>query len=149
MPSEELVYLSLTVVGVQGNTAVNLAFLLLLYQENQFLPADAIILHLACVNMPVAGVRCLLETLASFRMAIIFRYFRCKAVIFVYRTSRSLSVWLTFGLSAYQRLSVALSGSHWASIRTLAAHYLGFVFLFLWLLNTCTSSAETLFSFAT
>lgn len=142
-----MLYLSLTVVGVPGNAAVILAFLLLLYQENHLLPADAIILHLACTNLLVVGVRCLLETLASFHLANVFGDVSCKAVIFVYRTSRSLSIWLTFILSAYQCLCIAPPGSRWASIRTLVAHYLGFVFLFLWLLNTCMSSAAILFSF--
>ncbi|XP_070759350.1 olfactory receptor class A related 2 [Enoplosus armatus] len=153
MPSEEFVrgmlYLSLTVVGVPGNSAVILAFLLLLYQENRLLPADAIVLHLACVNLLVVAVRCLLETLASFHLASIFGDLGCKAVIFIYRTSRSLSIWLTFVLSAYQCLSIAPPGSRWASARTFVALYLGFVFLFLWLLNTCMSSAAILFSFGT
>ncbi|XP_078103634.1 olfactory receptor class A related 2 [Sander vitreus] len=153
MPSEEFVrgmlYLFLTVVGVPGNASIILAFLLLLYQENRLHPADVIVLHLACVNLLVVGVRCLLETLASFRLANIFGDVGCKAVIFVYRTSRSLSIWLTFVLSAYQCLSVASPGSRWASIRTLVAQYLGFLFLFLWLSNTCMSSAAILFSFST
>ncbi|XP_051269654.1 olfactory receptor class A-like protein 1 [Dicentrarchus labrax] len=144
-----MLYVSLTVVGVPGNAAVILAFLLLLYQENRLLPADAIVLHLACANLMVVGVRCLLETLASFRLANIFGDLGCKAVIFVYRTSRSLSIWLTFVLSAYQCLSIAPPGSRWASARTVVAQYLGFVFLFLWILNTCMSSAAILFSFGT
>ncbi|KAK5872055.1 hypothetical protein PBY51_012788 [Eleginops maclovinus] len=153
MPSEELVrgvlYLSLTVVGVPGNASVILAFLLLLYQENRLLPADAIVLHLACVNLLVVGVRCLLETLASFSLTSIFGDLGCKSVIFVYRTSRSLSIWITFLLSTYQCLSITPPGSRWASIRTLLARYLGFIFLFLWVLNICMSSASILFSFGT
>lgn len=141
-----MLYLSLTVVGVPGNAAVILAFLLLLYQESRLLPADAIVLHLACANLLVVGVRCLLEFLASFHLAIIFGDLGCKAVIFVYRTSRSLSIWLTFILSAYQCLSIATPGSRWASLRTVVGHYLVFVFLFLWLLNTCMSSAAILYS---
>ncbi|KAM7006751.1 olfactory receptor class A related 2 [Tautogolabrus adspersus] len=152
MPSEVFVrgmlYLSLTVVGVPGNFAVILAFLLLFYQENRLLPADAIVLHLACVNLIVVGVRCLLETLASFNLASIFGDVGCKAVIFVYRTSRSLSIWLTFVLSAYQCLSIAPPGSRWASIRAVVAHHLVFVFLILWVVNTCMSSAAVLFSFS-
>ncbi|XP_068567861.1 olfactory receptor class A related 2 [Cebidichthys violaceus] len=153
MPSEVFVrgmlYLSLTVVGVPGNATVILVFLLLLYQKNHLLPSDVIVLHLACVNLLVVVVRCLLETLASLHLPSIFGDVGCKAVIFVYRTSRSLSIWLTFVLSAYQCLSVAPPGSRWASFRTVLAQYLGFVFIFLWLLNTCMSSAGILFSFGT
>lgn len=140
-------YLFLTVVGVPGNAAIILAFLLLLYQENHLLPADIIVLHLASVNLLVVGVRSLLETLASFRLAHIFSDVGCKAVIFVYRMSRSLSIWLTFVLSAYQCLSIAPPGSRWASFRTVVTHYLGVVFFCLWLINTCMSSAAVLFSF--
>lgn len=142
-----MLYLFLTVVGVPGNVAIILAFLLVLYQENRLLPADVIILHLASVNLLVIGVRSLLETLASFRQADIFSDVGCKAVIFVYRMSRSLSIWLTFVLSAYQCLSFATPGSRWATIRTVVAHYLSVVFLCLWLVNTCMTSAAVLFSF--
>uniref|UniRef100_A0AAQ4Q9F4 Vomeronasal type-1 receptor n=1 Tax=Gasterosteus aculeatus aculeatus TaxID=481459 RepID=A0AAQ4Q9F4_GASAC len=144
-----MLYLSLTVLGVPGNATVILAFLLLLYQERRLLPSDAIVLHLAFVNLLVVAARCLPETLASFRLSGIFGDVGCKAVIFVYRTSRSLSIWLTFVLSAYQCLSIAPPGSRWAHLRVLLAQYLGLVFLILWLLNTCMSSAGILFSFGT
>ncbi|XP_034023539.1 olfactory receptor class A-like protein 1 [Thalassophryne amazonica] len=153
MPSEEFVrgmlYVSLTVVGIPGNSAVVLAFLLLLHQESRLLPADAIVLHLACANLLVVVVRCLLETIASFHLAVIYTDVSCKAVIFIYRTSRALSIWLTCVLSVYQCLSIAPPGSCWASIRSFMASYLGLVFFFLWLLNTCMSSAAILFSSST
>ncbi|XP_041745205.1 olfactory receptor class A-like protein 1 [Coregonus clupeaformis] len=150
MESEEVVrgmlYLFLTVVGVPGNTAVIVAFLLALYQEHQLLPADAIVLHLACANLLVVGVRCLLETLATFRLANVFGDTGCQGVIFVYRTSRSLSIWLTFVLSAYQCLSIAPPGSSWASVRVLVARYLAVIFLTLWVINTSMSSSAIAFS---
>ncbi|XP_019711694.1 olfactory receptor class A related 2 [Hippocampus comes] len=151
MVSEELVrgmlYLSLSVVGVPGNLVVILGFLVALYQDKRLLAADTIVLHLAFVNLMVVAVRCLPETLASFRLTAVFDDAGCKGIIFIYRTSRSLSIWLTFVLSAYQSLSVALPGSRWAAVRTWLAHHLGLVFLVLWLLNTCMSSAAILFSF--
>lgn len=141
-----MLYLFLTVVGVPGNAAIILAFLLLLYQENHLLPADIIVLHLASVNLLVIVVRSLPETLVFFRLADVFSDVGCKAVIFVYRTSRALSIWLTFVLSAYQCLSVAPPGSRWATCRTAVAHYLSIVFLCLWLINMCMTSAAVLFS---
>uniref|UniRef100_A0A8C5CLR6 Vomeronasal type-1 receptor n=1 Tax=Gadus morhua TaxID=8049 RepID=A0A8C5CLR6_GADMO len=141
-----MLYLTLTVVGVPGNLAVIWAFLLALHQERRLLPADTILLHLASVNLLVVGVRCLLETLASFRLASVFGDTGCKSVIFVYRTARSLSIWLTFVLSAYQCLSIAPPGSRWAAARALAARYMAAIFLALWLGNTCMSSAAVLFS---
>ncbi|CAL9704644.1 unnamed protein product [Knipowitschia caucasica] len=151
MPSELFVrgmlYVFLSVLGVPGNFAVITAFLLLLYKENRLLPADSIVLHLACANLLVVGVRCLLETLESFYLTELFSDVGCKAVIFVYRTSRSLSIWLTFSLSLFQCLSIGPPGSQWASLRAVFAKYLGLVFFCLWLINTCMSSAGILFSF--
>lgn len=104
MPSEQFIqamlYLALMVVGISGNTAVILAFLLLIYKENVLLTADAIVLHLACANLLLVAVRCLLETLASFELTNIFRDAGCKSVTFI--QTLELSVWLTFLLSVYQ-----------------------------------------------
>ncbi|XP_064161913.1 olfactory receptor class A-like protein 1 [Anguilla rostrata] len=146
MLTRGLLYLFLTVVGVPGNCTVIWAFLHMAYSEHKLLPADAIVLHLACANLLVVGVRCLLEILATFELANVFSDTGCKAVIFVYRTSRSLSIWLTFVLSAFQCLSIAPPGSGWAGVRALVARHLGGIFLFLWVLNTSMSSASIAFS---
>uniref|UniRef100_A0A3B3U1X5 Vomeronasal type-1 receptor n=2 Tax=Poecilia latipinna TaxID=48699 RepID=A0A3B3U1X5_9TELE len=141
-----MLFLSLTVVGVPGNMAVIVAFLLLVLQESWLLAADAIVLHLSCTNLLVVLVRCLMETLASFHLANVFGDVGCKGVIFIYRTSRALSIWLTFLLSAYQCLSIAPPGSKWGSVRILVAQNLPIVFLFLWVLHTSTSAGAILFS---
>ena len=141
-----LLYLSLTAVGLPGNVAVIAAFLLAYHQERRLLPADAIVLHLACANLLVVGVRCLLEVLASFGLANVFSDTGCKAVIYVYRTSRSLSIWLTFVLSAYQCLSIAPPGSRWASARDLLARHLALTFVTVWVINTVMSSPSVMFA---
>ncbi|XP_067100075.1 olfactory receptor class A related 2 [Osmerus mordax] len=141
-----LLYLSLTAIGLPGNVAVIAAFLLAYHQERRLLPADAIVLHLACANLLVVGVRCLLEVLASFSLANVFSDTGCKAVIYVYRTSRSLSIWLTFILSAYQCLSIAPPGSRWASARDLFARHLALAFVTVWVINTVMSSPAVMFS---
>uniref|UniRef100_A0AAY4E7U3 Vomeronasal type-1 receptor n=1 Tax=Denticeps clupeoides TaxID=299321 RepID=A0AAY4E7U3_9TELE len=142
-------YLSLTVCGVPGNCAVIAAFLLVAYHEQRLLPADAIVLHLASVNLIVVGIRCLLEALATFQLANVFSDVGCKVVIFVYRTVRSLSIWLTFVLSAYQCLSIAPPGSLWATARDLFAQFLGGTFLVLWVINASMSLAPILYAMGT
>ncbi|KAL4597551.1 vomeronasal type-1 receptor 4-like [Arapaima gigas] len=150
MQSDELVrgllYLFLVVLGIPGNALVIWAFLQTLYSEHQLLPADAIVLHLVSVNLLVVAVRCLFEALATFRLVNVFTDAGCKSVITVYRTARSLSIWLTFVLSAYQCLSIAPPGSHWAEARSAAARYLGVIFFTLWLANTLISSPSAIFS---
>ncbi|XP_018580897.1 olfactory receptor class A related 2 [Scleropages formosus] len=150
MQSDELVrgllYLFLAVVGIPGNCLVIWAFLQAMHTEHQVLPADAIVLHLVSVNLLVVGVRCLLEALATFRLANIFSDAGCKGIIMVYRMARSLSIWLTFVLSTYQCLSIAPPGSRWAEARVAAARHLGAIFLVLWLVNAVISTPSALFS---
>ncbi|KAL1251802.1 hypothetical protein QQF64_019598 [Cirrhinus molitorella] len=141
-----LLFLSLAAAGVPGNGAVICAFLSVAYHEGRLSPADAIVLHLASANLMVVGIRCLLEVLATFEVYNVFNDTGCKAVIFVYRTTRSLSIWLTFVLSAYQCLSVAPPGSRWASVRATLGQYLVAVFVALWLINTSMSAAPLLFA---
>ncbi|XP_062842203.1 olfactory receptor class A-like protein 1 [Trichomycterus rosablanca] len=141
-----LLYLSLAVAGIPGNTAVIYAFLSALHHERRLLPADAIVLHLALANLLVVAVRCVLEVLATFRIANVFNDAGCKGVIFVYRTSRSLSIWLTFVLSAYQCLSITPPGSRWAAARETFGRLLWAIFLAVWIINISVSSPSIVFS---
>ncbi|KAM9444258.1 olfactory receptor class A related 2 [Clarias gariepinus] len=141
-----LLYLSLSVVGIPGNVAVIYAYLMALHHEKCLLTADAIVLHLALANLLVVGVRCVLETFATFHIANVFDDTGCKGVIFVYRTARSLSIWLTFVLSTYQCLSIAPPGSRWATARELFTRFLWLIFLVVWIINISVSSPSIVFA---
>ncbi|MBN3297417.1 VN1R1 protein, partial [Amia calva] len=106
-----VLYLTLTLLGVPGNLLVMWAFCHLALCDRKLLPADAIVLHLASVNFLVVAVRCFLEMLAAFSIANVFNDTGCKSVIFIYRTSRALSIWLTCVLSGFQCVSIAPPGS--------------------------------------
>lgn len=141
-----LLYLSLAVAGIPGNIAVTYAFLMALHQERRLLTADAIVLHLALANLLVVAGRCVLEVFATFEIVNVFDDTGCKSVIFVYRTARSLSIWLTFVLSAYQSLSISPPGSHWATARDLFSRFLWLIFLFVWIVNISISSPSVVFA---
>lgn len=141
-----LLYLSLAVAGIPGNMAVIYAFLMALHQERRLLTADAIVLHLALANLLVVAVRCVLEVFATFQILNVFDDAGCKGVIFVYRTARSLSIWLTFVLSAYQSLSIAPPGSRLAAARDLFGRFLWLIFLFVWIINVSVSSPSIVFA---
>ncbi|XP_006628550.1 olfactory receptor class A-like protein 1 [Lepisosteus oculatus] len=141
-----MLYLFLVVVGVPGNLAVIWAFCHIMRSERKLMPADAIVLHLAAVNLLVAAVRCSFEALAAFGVLYVFNNTGCKTIIFIYRTSRSLSIWLTFVLSTFQCISIVPPGSRGYSIKSHAPRYLGGVFVFLWILNSWLSSAALAFA---
>lgn len=144
--SRGLLYLSLAVAGIPGNIAVIFAFLRALHQERRLLTADTIVLHLALANLLVVAVRCVLEVFATFQIVNVFDDNGCKGVIFVYRTARSLSIWLTFVLSTYQSLSIAPPGSWWATARKLFSQFLWLIFLFVWIINISISSPSIIFA---
>lgn len=141
-----LLYLSLATVGIPGNIAVIYAFLMALHHELRLLTADAIVLHLALANLLVVAIRCVLEVFATFQIVNVFDDTGCKSVIFVYRTARSLSIWLTFVLSAYQSLSIAPPGSRWAAARDHFAQFLWLIFLIVWIINIFMSSPSIMFA---
>ncbi|XP_072522631.1 olfactory receptor class A related 2 [Salminus brasiliensis] len=143
-----LLYLFLPMFGIPGNCTVIWAFLRALHQEGSLLPADAIVLHLACANLLVVGVRCVFETLANFQVFNVFNDTGCKSIYFMYRTSRGLSIWLTFTLSTYQCLSIAPPGSVWVTIRSLFGRYLWVIFLVLWVINVSVSGPTAAFAVA-
>ncbi|TTV91458.1 Vomeronasal type-1 receptor 2 [Bagarius yarrelli] len=142
-----LLYLFLAITGVPGNITVIYAFLMVLHHERRLLTADGIVLHLALANLLVVGVRCILEVFATFEIVNVFDDTGCKAVIFVYRTARSLSIWLTFVLSAFQSLCIAPPGSLWATARDLFSRLLWLIFLIVWIINISISSPSAVFAF--
>ncbi|GAA6108522.1 olfactory receptor class A-like protein 1 [Tachysurus ichikawai] len=141
-----VLYLSLAVAGIPGNIAVIYGFLMALLQDRRLLTADSIVLHLALANLLVVAVRCVLEVFATLEIVNVFDDTGCKAVIFVYRTARSLSIWLTFVLSAYQSLSIAPPGSRWATVRDLFSQFLWLIFLVVWMINISISSPSIIFA---
>ncbi|XP_041052041.1 olfactory receptor class A-like protein 1 [Carcharodon carcharias] len=139
-------YLLLTVIGIPGNLTIITSFIHIAYYDFKLLPADTIVSNLASVNLRVVLARCIPETTAAFGLKQLFDDHGCKIVIFIYRTTRSLSIWLTFLLSSFQCITLAPVTSTWSTVKRQAANYLGAVLVFLWLLNMSLSTPAILFS---
>ncbi|XP_067863868.1 olfactory receptor class A related 2 [Heptranchias perlo] len=139
-------YLLLTVIGIPGNLTIIASFTHIAYCDHKLLPADTIVSNLAIVNLLVVLVRCIPETTAAFGLKQLFDDYGCKIIIFIYRTTRSLSIWLTFLLSGFQCISLAPITSNWSTVKSQAAKYLGAVLVILWLLNMSLSTPAVLFS---
>ncbi|XP_048408866.1 olfactory receptor class A-like protein 1 [Stegostoma tigrinum] len=139
-------YLLLTVIGIPGNVTIIASFIHVAYYDHKLLAADTIVSNLATVNLLVALVRCIPETTAAFGLKQLFDDNGCKIVIFIYRTTRSLSIWLTCLLSAFQCISLTPVTSTWSTVKRHVQKYLGPVLVFLWLLNMSLSTPAILFS---
>ncbi|XP_062888912.1 olfactory receptor class A-like protein 1 [Mobula hypostoma] len=139
-------YLLLTVIGIPGNLAIIVSFIHIAYFEHKLLPADTIVYNLATVNLLVVLVRCIPEATAAFGLKQLFDDNGCKIVIFMYRSSRSLSIWLTFLLSGFQCISLTPITSTWTKVKRQAAKCLSAALVFLWLLNMSLSTPAVLYS---
>uniref|UniRef100_UPI00398E58A1 olfactory receptor class A related 2 n=1 Tax=Pristiophorus japonicus TaxID=55135 RepID=UPI00398E58A1 len=139
-------YLLLTMIGIPGNLTIIASFIHIAYCDHKLLPADTIVSNLAIVNLLVVLVRCIPETTAAFGRKQLFDDYGCKIIIFIYRTTRSLSIWLTFLLSGFQCITLAPVTSKWSIVKRQAAKYLDVVLAILWLLNMSLSTPAVLFS---
>eukprot|EP00062_Callorhinchus_milii_P009597 gi/632953590/ref/XP_007892501.1/ PREDICTED: vomeronasal type-1 receptor 1-like [Callorhinchus milii] len=139
-------YLLLTVLGIPGNLTIISSFVHIAQHDRRLHPADKIVGNLALVNLAVVLVRCVPETTAAFGLEQLFDDNGCKIVIFIYRTTRSLSIWLTFLLSGFQGITLAPSTPKWSIAKRLAPRCLPGALALLWLLNMCLSTSAILFS---
>uniref|UniRef100_H3BH77 Vomeronasal type-1 receptor n=2 Tax=Latimeria chalumnae TaxID=7897 RepID=H3BH77_LATCH len=125
----------LTVIGMPGNLIIVYAFSYAAYSDHKLMPADIIVLNLALVNLMVVLVRCIPEMLAAYGINELFSDSGCKIVICIYRTTRALSIWLTFLLSGFQCISIAPITTKWAAFKLQAPGHLFGVLAFLWVFN--------------
>ncbi|XP_072419237.1 olfactory receptor class A related 2 [Chiloscyllium punctatum] len=139
-------YLLLTAIGIPGNIIIIASLIHIAYYDHKLLAADAILSNLATVNLFVVLVRCIPETTAAFGLKQLFDDNGCKIVIFIYRTTRSLSIWMTCLLSGFQCISLIPVTPTWSTVKRQAPKYLGPVVVFLLLLNMSLSTPAILFS---
>ncbi|XP_043932206.1 olfactory receptor class A-like protein 1 [Protopterus annectens] len=134
-------FLALLIVGVPGNVLILVTFAQITYSDHHLLPADVILTNLAFVNLLHVLARGMPQTLFSFGVRNMFNTLGCQLIVFIFRVSRSLSICLTFLLSAFQSVTIAPADSKLSSFKqTLAKNNLYFI-IFFWLLSGTTNFA--------
>uniref|UniRef100_A0A8C4XCN6 Vomeronasal type-1 receptor n=1 Tax=Erpetoichthys calabaricus TaxID=27687 RepID=A0A8C4XCN6_ERPCA len=98
-------------IYIPANLAVCSAFLCSFLAEGKLMTADIILCHLALVNLLVAFVRSIPQTLAAFGYQNLFDDLGCKLSLLCFRILRGLSISLTCLLSTYQAVLIAPASS--------------------------------------
>uniref|UniRef100_F7BJ53 Vomeronasal type-1 receptor n=2 Tax=Ornithorhynchus anatinus TaxID=9258 RepID=F7BJ53_ORNAN len=133
-------YLSQTVLGVLGNTAMFLVYVrIFVARPQQQKPTDLILTHPSGTNTVTLLTRGVPETMAAFGMKNILDDVGCKIVLYVRRVARGLSICTTCLLSVFQAVTVGPGTSRWSRFKPGAPRYILPSFLFFWILNMLIS----------
>ncbi|NP_001240328.1 vomeronasal 1 receptor ornAnaV1R3007 [Ornithorhynchus anatinus] len=129
-------FLSQTVVGVLGNSAMFLVYVhIFVARPQRKKPTDLILTHLTVTNTVTLLTRGVPETMAAFGMKNILDDVGCKIVVYLRRVARGLSICTTCLLSVFQAVTVSPGTSRWSRFKPRAPHYILPSFLFFWNLN--------------
>ncbi|XP_039605783.1 olfactory receptor class A-like protein 1 [Polypterus senegalus] len=140
-------FLVLTVISIPANLAVCSAFLCSFFAEGKLTTADIILCHLALVNLLVAFVRSIPQTLAAFGYQNLFDDLGCKLSLLCFRILRGLSISLTCLLSTYQAILIAPASSKLlAPLKHRIPKYLPHIFLCLYVFCSITSVHTILYA---
>ncbi|NP_001160722.1 vomeronasal 1 receptor oryCunV1R1563 [Oryctolagus cuniculus] len=137
---QRMIFLSLTGPGVVGNFLVLVRYVCTLVMGSEKKSIDLILIHLAVSNILIictTGIR-------DITTVIYFRNFLgdigCKAVIYLNRVARSLSICTTCLLSVLQAITVSPGTSWWRKLKPHSAWQLLPYLLLFWVFSVLISS---------
>ncbi|XP_028654586.1 olfactory receptor class A-like protein 1 [Erpetoichthys calabaricus] len=132
-------FLILTTISIPANIFVSYVFLRTFVTEGKLMTADIILCHLSFVNLMVALIRSIPQTLVAFGYKNMFDDVGCKFTIFSFRIFRGLSISLTCLLSTYQAVLVSPATSRLAPLKSRIPQYLIHIIVILYVIY-CVSN---------
>uniref|UniRef100_A0A8C3WEU4 Vomeronasal type-1 receptor n=1 Tax=Catagonus wagneri TaxID=51154 RepID=A0A8C3WEU4_9CETA len=131
-----IAFLSQFVVGFIGNTyLLVLNINTFLFQSHKKKPRDFIFTHLTLVNFMTIAFIGIPEILSSFGIRNFLDDKGCRAVLYMYRVNRSLSLCTTTFLSTFQACIITPNNSWWACLKPRISANIFPPILFFWILN--------------
>ncbi|XP_041510499.1 vomeronasal type-1 receptor 4-like [Microtus oregoni] len=123
-------------VGVIGNSLIFMLYVYSFLVRSRFSrPIDPIVMHLVLVNMLTVIFAMISYIMSSFGVRHFLDDASCKAVLYVFRVTRGLSICNTSILSTFQAITIIPSNSKWAWIKPKLSTWTCCSFLFAWLIN--------------
>ncbi|KAM5248532.1 vomeronasal type-1 receptor 90-like [Ctenodactylus gundi] len=120
--------------GITANTLLLLFHILTFLLEHRLKPTDLTICHLALIHIVMLlSVGFIAKDIFGFQN--LWDDITCKAVIFLHRVMRGLSICTTCLLSVLQAIALSPSSSCLAKFKHRSSHQSLWCFLFLWVLN--------------
>ncbi|KAM4825515.1 vomeronasal type-1 receptor 40-like [Thomomys bottae] len=119
-----------------GNSLLSLLFLYtLLVQPHLKKPIDAIFMHLTLVNILNLPLTLLPNIMASFGVQRFLDDVGCKAIMFLFRVTRGLSICTTSLLSVFQAITISSVQAQWVWLTSKSSLWIFPSFFFFWVIN--------------
>ncbi|XP_072483852.1 olfactory receptor class A-like protein 1 [Notamacropus eugenii] len=123
-------------IGFVGNSLLLMLYVIISFKKpQQKKPMDLILAHLTLANIVTLLTRGIPEIMFCFGMRHFLDDAGCKALMYIYRVSRGLSVCTTSLLSMFQALIISPHNSVWSSIKTRIPKYILHYFFSFWVIN--------------
>ncbi|XP_005413575.1 PREDICTED: vomeronasal type-1 receptor 4-like [Chinchilla lanigera] len=130
-----VVFLSQTVCGALGNFFLLRHYLLLSFTGHQLKSTDLILQHLMVANSLSLLSRGVPQTMTAFGLEDFLDDLGCKAVLYLHRVGRGVSVSITCLLSGFQAITIGPRNFRWAKLKVKAPKYTGFCIFMCWTLQ--------------
>ncbi|XP_026344371.2 LOW QUALITY PROTEIN: putative vomeronasal receptor-like protein 4 [Ursus americanus] len=127
-------------IGVSANTFLLLIRILMLLLDHRPKPTDLTICHLAFVHIMKLFTVLFLLSSDLYESPNVRNDFKCKALFYVGRVMRSLSICTTCLLSVLQAITISPSTSWLAKFKHKCTKYILHFYLIVWLLSVSLSS---------
>nr|XP_012807733.2 vomeronasal type-1 receptor 3-like [Jaculus jaculus] len=123
-------------IGFTGNSMLFLSHVyIFLAQHYLKKPIDAIFMHLTMANTLTIVFLLIPYIASSFGVRRFLNDAGCKAVLYIYRVTRGLSISTTSILSAFQAITISPSNSKWAWLKPRLSTWIFPSFFFSWVIN--------------
>lgn len=123
-------------IGLMGNSLLFILYMyVFLFLPHKKKPTDVILAHLTFANTLTLVFRGVPNTLLSFGISPEMGDIGCKAVVYIQRVARSISLYTTSLQSTFQVVTITLSNSKWVWLKIKMSTFIQPSLLFSWIIN--------------
>ncbi|XP_032743206.1 vomeronasal type-1 receptor 4-like [Rattus rattus] len=112
-------------VGMIGNSSILFYYVILKSTGKHLMPKDLIIEHLISANFLFILSKGIPQTLSDYGYKDFLDEFGCKLVMYIYRTTRGVSLYMMCLLSCFQAITISPSNYRWMMLKHRTTKYLG------------------------
>uniref|UniRef100_F7FFN0 Vomeronasal type-1 receptor n=1 Tax=Ornithorhynchus anatinus TaxID=9258 RepID=F7FFN0_ORNAN len=138
--AQEVFFLSQTGVGIMGNSLLNMLYFSSFLLGSKLKPTDLVIIHLALVHTTMLLARWITRTAGILRLRLLQTNAECKLFAYVYRSTRSVSIYTTSFLSMLQAITISPSTSYLFQLKAQIPNFILPVLAILWIPNLLIST---------
>lgn len=135
-------------IGISANTLLILLHVIMVLQNCRAKPTELITCHLALVHIVMLLTALDFWSPNMFESLNLQNDFKCKALFYLSRVMRGLSICITCFLSVLQATIISQSTDWVVKTKHTLTNYIKYIFLFFWFLNLSFSSDVILFTVA-